>query len=159
MKKKIFVIGGGASGMAAAFWAARAGGDVTIFEHMDRVGKKLLSTGNGRCNLTNGYMAGQCFRSDNPDFPMKVIKQFGFQDTIKWFSQMGLEVRDRQGYYYPVSDQASAVLDVLRMSLEELGVKVVCGFSVTSVKKTADEHGRLQGHMGKENPGRQGKRP
>ena len=103
MKKKIFVIGGGASGMAAAFWAARAGGDVTIFEHMDRVGKKLLSTGNGRCNLTNGYMAGQCFRSDNPDFPMKVIKQFGFQDTIKWFSQMGLEVRDRQGYYYPVT--------------------------------------------------------
>ena len=158
MKKRIFIIGGGASGMAAAFWAARAGGDVTIFEHMDRVGKKLLSTGNGRCNLTNGYMAGQCFRSDNPDFPMKVIKQFGFQDTIKWFSQMGLEVRDRQGYYYPVSDQASAVLDVLRMSLDELGVKVICGFSVTSVKKAADGTWQITGAYGKGESGQTGQK-
>ncbi len=145
MKNRIFIIGGGASGMAAAFWAARAGADVTILEHMDRVGKKLLSTGNGRCNLTNGYMACHCFRSDEPDFPMKVIEQFGFEDTIEWFSGMGLEVKDRQGYYYPASDQASAVLDVLRMSLKELGVKVICGFSVTSVKKTSHDKWQITG--------------
>lgn len=153
MKKRIFIIGGGASGMAAAFWAARAGADVTILEHMDKVGKKLLSTGNGRCNLTNGYMAGQCFRSDEPDFPMKVIERFGFQDTIKWFSQMGLEVKERQGYYYPVSDQASAVLDVLRMSLNELGVKVLCGFSVTSIKRTPDGIWQIAGTSGKRESG------
>lgn len=158
MKKRIFIIGGGASGMAAAFWAARAGADVTILEHMDRVGKKLLSTGNGRCNLTNGYMACQCFRSDEPAFPMKVIERFGFEDTIRWFSQMGLEVKNRQGYYYPASDQASAVLDVLRMSLKELKVKVICGFSVTSIKKTSYGKWQIIGTY-EEESGQAGKEP
>ncbi len=124
--------------MAAAIWAAKSGADVTILEHMDRVGKKILSTGNGRCNLTNQYMDAACYRSNQPDFPLKALKQFGTKDTIDWFSDMGLEVKDRQGYYYPVSDQASAVLDVLRMSLKEYNVRVICSFSPTSIQKKGE---------------------
>ena len=62
MRRKIIIIGGGASGLAAAVFGARAGADVTIVEHMDRVGKKILSTGNGRCNLTNLDMRPECYR-------------------------------------------------------------------------------------------------
>lgn len=124
--------------MAAAIWAAKSGADVTILEHMDRVGKKILSTGNGRCNLANRYMDANCYRSEQPDFPLKALKQFGSEDTIRWFSSMGLEVKDRQGYYYPMSDQASAVLDVLRMSLKEYQVQVICGFSPVSIQKKGE---------------------
>ncbi len=69
MGKQVIVAGGGASGMAAAIMAARKGSQVTILEHMDRVGKKLLSTGNGRCNLTNLKMGKECYRSDQKGFP------------------------------------------------------------------------------------------
>lgn len=136
MKRKVIVIGGGASGMAAAIWAARTGAAVTVLEHTDRIGKKILSTGNGRCNLTNAFMAEECYRSEQPEFPFQILEKFGTEDTIRWFSEMGLEVKDRQGYYYPLSDQASAVLDVLRMSLNEHQVTVLCGFTPVSVKKS-----------------------
>lgn len=124
--------------MAAAIWAARSGADVTILEHTDRVGKKILSTGNGRCNLTNRFQEAACYHSEQPDFPIRVLDHFRVGDTIRWFSHMGLEVKERQGYYYPVSDQASAVLDVLRMSLKEYQVKVLCGFSPLSIKKAGN---------------------
>ncbi len=124
--------------MAAAVWAASFGADVTILEHTDRVGKKILSTGNGRCNLTNQFQEAGCYHSDQPDFPIRVLEHFGVADTIRWFSHMGLEVKDRQGYYYPISDQASAVLDVLRMSLKEYQVTVLCGFSPLSIKKAGN---------------------
>ena len=71
MKQDILIIGGGASGLAAAILAARKGAKVTILEHMDRVGKKILSTGNGRCNLTNLKMDASCYRSENPTFPWR----------------------------------------------------------------------------------------
>ena len=62
-KQQVVIIGGGAAGLAAAVSAARCGAQVTIVEHMDRVGKKILSTGNGRCNMTNLYMEPECYRS------------------------------------------------------------------------------------------------
>ena len=80
MKKKVWIIGGGASGMMAAITAAKEGMDVTIAEHMDRVGKKILSTGNGRCNLTNLHQDASCYRSSQPDFPGRVLKQFSVND-------------------------------------------------------------------------------
>ena len=138
MKKRVLVIGGGASGMAAAIAAAGRGADVTILEHMDRVGKKILSTGNGRCNLTNRKLDAACYHSNQEDFPMKVLEHFSPDDTISWFRGMGLEVRERQGYYYPASDQASSVLDVLRIRLRELGVDVVCGIEPASIQVSAE---------------------
>ncbi|MFR5713806.1 MAG: FAD-dependent oxidoreductase [Clostridium sp.] len=70
MSKRVIVIGGGASGMTAAIFAARQGAAVTLLEHMDRVGKKILSTGNGKCNLTNRRMDAR-YRSSAPEFPWR----------------------------------------------------------------------------------------
>ena len=73
MKRQVIIIGGGASGLVAAIAAAREGAGVTVLEHMDRVGKKILSTGNGRCNLTNLSLRPEHYRCSQPQFPMKEL--------------------------------------------------------------------------------------
>ena len=107
MKRKIIIIGGGASGLVAAICGAREGAGVTIVEHMDRVGKKILSTGNGRCNMTNLDMRPECYRCGQPAFPMKVLEGFTVEQTLEFFRELGIETRSRGGYIYPASDQAS----------------------------------------------------
>ena len=134
VKKRVLIIGGGASGLAAAVWAARQGARVTVVEHMDRVGKKILSTGNGRCNMTNLYMGPECYRSGDGSFPMRVIEGFSVEDTLRFFRGLGIEIRDRNGYIYPNSDQASAVLDVLRQEVEHLGVRVLLSCQVSKIE-------------------------
>lgn len=123
--KRIAVIGGGIAGMTAAVFAAESGAEVTILEHKDRVGKKILSTGNGRCNFTNLYQAPECYRSDNPEFPWSVVEQFDAQQIIAFFLRMGVFSKNRNGYLYPNSDQASAVLDAFRMECRRLGVNIL----------------------------------
>ena len=86
MAKKIVIIGGGASGLMAAIWAARRGASVTILERNDRPGRKLLATGNGRCNLTNLLQERQCYRGSDPDSAFRIISRFGVQETIAFFS-------------------------------------------------------------------------
>lgn len=134
MKKQILVIGGGASGMMAAIQAARNGGKVTILEHTDRVGKKLLSTGNGRCNLTNLYQAEECYRCGQKGFTSKTLEQFSMEDTLSFFGELGIIPKDRNGYIYPNSDQASSVLDVLRMELDHQKVQVLLNCQIESVR-------------------------
>ena len=152
MKKQVTVIGGGAAGLTAAIWAARSGADVSVIEHTDRVGKKILSTGNGRCNLTNSKMDKSCYRSGQPDFPMTAIGQFGWKDALRWFSSMGLLCKSRMDtYYYPVSDQASAVLDCLRLECGRLGVKVITGCSPERIireKKKKTPGFRIETNLG-----------
>lgn len=111
----VAVIGGGASGLTAAIAATRRGAKTVIIEHMDRVGKKLLATGNGKCNYTNEAQGIPYYRGENPAFVMSVFRQFGFSDTVAFFREMGIEPKVKNGYYYPASGQASSVLDVLRM--------------------------------------------
>ena len=135
MKKQVVVVGGGASGLMAGIHAAKAGADVTIVEHMDRVGKKILSTGNGKCNLTNYVQNASCYRSDNKDFPWQVFKQFDAEKTICFFEELGLFPKVRQGYVYPHSEQAAAVLELLRMEAARLGISVVCQCEVTGIRK------------------------
>lgn len=129
MSKRVIVIGGGASGMTAAIFAARQGAAVTLLEHMDRVGKKILSTGNGKCNLTNRRMDASCYRSSAPGFSMEVLGRFGEPETEVFFEELGIVLKDRNGYLYPASGQASSVLDALREELSRLGVTIVteCG--------------------------------
>lgn len=129
MSKRVITIGGGASGMTAAIFAARQGAQVTLLEHMDRVGKKILSTGNGKCNLTNRRMDASCYRSSVPEFPMEVLSWFGEPDAETFFEDLGIVLKDKSGYLYPASGQASSVLDALREELSRLGVKIVteCG--------------------------------
>ena len=118
------VIGGGASGMMAAITAAEAGARVILLEHKDRIGKKILSTGNGRCNFTNIHQEPICYHSEDPLFPWRVVSRFGARDAVSFFLQLGVYSKNRNGYLYPNSDQASAVLDALRMELRRLSVEI-----------------------------------
>lgn len=124
-QKRVIIIGAGASGMTAAVFAARQGASVTLLEHRDRVGKKILSTGNGRCNLSNRFQDASCYRSSVPDFPMRVISGFPLEMTLDFFEDLGVITKDRDGYLYPYSGQASAVLDAFRLELEKEGISVV----------------------------------
>lgn len=135
MKKQIIIIGGGASGLMAGICAAREGAAVTILEHMDRVGKKLLSTGNGRCNMTNLSLKAEHYRSSQKQFPMKVLDRFSVWDTLTFFDEIGIVTKNKKGYIYPNSEQASAVLDSLRLELSRLGVRIVVDCHIRSVKK------------------------
>ena len=132
-KRNVIVIGGGAAGIVAAIFAAREGADVTVIEKKDRIGKKILSTGNGRCNLTNTYMKTECFRGDETSIVSKVLEVFGATETIRFFESLGVLLKDRNGYIYPISDQASTILDVLRMELERLKVKVALEHTVEKI--------------------------
>lgn len=122
--KDIIVIGGGASGMMAAVAAAGQGAEVLLLEQKEQLGKKLLVTGNGRCNFTNMHQEPICYRGEDPSFPWQALHHFGYQDTIRFFLGLGIYSRNRNGYLYPYSDQAAAVLDVLRMELQRLHVEV-----------------------------------
>ena len=137
--RHVVVVGGGASGIVAAISAARNGAKVTLIEHKDRVGKKLLSTGNGRCNLTNTYMNSECFRSDDISLVSKVLEKFGTHETILFFEELGAFLKDRNGYVYPFSDQASTVLDVLRMELDRLHVSIAANQKVKNITKSKQQ--------------------
>ena len=135
---KVLVIGGGASGMIAALTAAEdPHNQVTLLERQARVGRKLLATGNGRCNLTNVNAAPSRYHGGQ-GFPAAALERFSVEDTLAYFRSLGLLTAvDSAGRVYPFSDQANSVLDVLRFALERAGVNVVCGCEVTAISKKA----------------------
>ncbi len=135
MKRQVIIIGGGASGLSAGIQAARLGASVTILEHTARPGKKLLSTGNGKCNLTNlGTLEG-VYRGGQPDFIKKVLNRISVEQTLEFFRSLGIVLMDRNGYVYPNSGQASTVLEALLSELDHLNVPIVCDCQVEEVKK------------------------
>lgn len=148
MGKSVYIIGGGASGMMAAIHAAKEGAQVTILEHTDRVGRKLLSTGNGRCNLTNLYQAPECYRSCNPGFPMEVTAGYPVRETLRFFEGLGILPKSKDGYIYPNSEQASAVLDALRMEIDHQTIKVLCGCEVKEIRRGKNRDSDASGHRG-----------
>ena len=136
MPLKVVVIGGGASGLAAAITAAWGGAEVIILEHKDRVGKKILMTGNGKCNLTNVSDYHGKYYGEDVERIYSFLDRFSPQDTIAFFRQMGLYTKEkRDGSIYPVSEQATAVLDVLRSTCIHLGVKVFTECEPVSIKQ------------------------
>jgi len=123
---KVVVIGGGASGMVAAIVAARNGASVTILERMQKVGRKLLATGNGRCNLSNQNLYIDRYHGSNRVFVEDVLSQFNVQNTVDFFDELGLLLKQEEdGKLFPWSDQASSVLDVLRYEMNKLGIEVI----------------------------------
>ena len=132
--RTVAVIGGGASGMMAAVTAASGGAHVILLEHKDRIGKKILSTGNGRCNFTNTHQEPICYHSEDPLFPWEVVERFNAQAVISFFLQMGVYSKNRNGYIYPNSDQASAVLDAFRMELDRLKVEIRTGIECREIR-------------------------
>ena len=132
----VAVLGGGASGMMAAITAARLGSSVTILEKNSRIGKKLLMTGNGRCNLTNVNVG---VRNYNSEFVCDALDEFSAKDTIEFFKEIGLlTYEEQEGRVYPVSNQASAVLEVLRLEIERQNIKVICDFDIAKIEKSDD---------------------
>lgn len=140
MKYDVVVIGAGASGMMAAIQAAKSGRKTAILEVLGRPGKKLLATGNGKCNLTNYKLNENCYHTDSGDKRsiIKVIERFDSKAVTEFFRNEGMLVRDRDGYVYPYSEQASSVLDSLRHSLDKYGVELICGCEISTVRKKAD---------------------
>lgn len=135
-KAEIAVIGGGASGMVAAIVAARNGCKVTVYEKNDRIGKKILATGNGRCNMTNIYANKDRFHGNDIEFMSDVMNCFWVDETLDFFSELGLVYKtEEEGKVYPYSNHAASVLDVLRFELDRLGVVIKAGFEVKEIKR------------------------
>lgn len=139
MARNVGIIGAGAAGMTAAIAAAKEGAKVTLFERNDRVGKKILMTGNGRCNLGNREIDISMYHADQPDFVSDRLKEFGTDETISFFNTLGLMIKDKNGYLYPACEQASAVLDVLRNEISGLGIRVITNCKITRLEKRKPE--------------------
>ncbi len=129
----IAVIGAGASGLTAAVAAARKGRKVCLIESNQRVGRKILETGNGRCNLSHKPIDGTEYRGSGTDRLPGFLKRFGVDETLDFFRSIGLMTREREGYVYPYSETASSVLDVLRFSVEDAGTVVYTDRRVRSI--------------------------
>lgn len=124
MKRKVGIIGAGASGVMAAIRAAELGAEVTLYEHKIP-GKKILVTGNGKCNLGNMLMTKECYYSSEIERVEKCLNQFGVKETISFFDEIGLCIKEKNGYLYPLAEQASVVVKVLMNRLNQLKVSIV----------------------------------
>lgn len=136
MNKRIIVIGGGAAGMMAAISAKINGGDVILLERNDRVGRKLLATGNGRCNYTNKNLTIKNYHGSNPKFAYSVLSQFNVDTTMEFFERMGITPAiEDNGKVFPLSFQSSSMLDVFRYEIESEGIELITDAYVSNIKK------------------------
>ena len=136
---KVLILGGGASGLMAALSAAQdERNTVTVLERQSRVGRKLLATGNGRCNLTNLDLSPVHYHGQDAGFARAALSRFDGTATLDFFHALGLlTTAEPSGRVYPLSDQSNSVVDVLRFAAAQAGVQLVCGFDAQSVKKKA----------------------
>ena len=131
----VAVIGGGAAGLTAALTAAEGGAEVVLLERQGRVGRKLLATGNGRCNLTNLHGETEHWHGADPAFARPALAAFGPEEAVEFFRTLGLlTVAEPSGRVYPLSDQAGSVVDVLRFAVQAAGVTVRTDFDVTALQ-------------------------
>ena len=142
----VIVVGGGAAGLMAAIHAAREGAKVLVLEHMERPGKKLLMTGNGKCNFTNEALFNfderqgetaceQYYHGTCPAFVLPAIKKFDITSTLNFFDDLGVIAVKRRGGYYPCSGQASAILAAMLMECGRLGITIKCEIGIRSIHK------------------------
>lgn len=137
---KVAVIGGGAAGMMAAIAAASVGAEATVYEKNDRVGKKILVTGNGKCNFSNRNFSENDYYGDREKL-RGYFDKFSVENTVDFFTGAGMLVKEKRGYLYPWSEQASTVLDILRMEMGRNGVKIKPLAEVKEILK--DKEGRF----------------
>ena len=149
----LLIIGGGMAGLTAAIyaglsWEGRKPLDIVLLDANKEPGKKLLVTGNGRCNITNLVQNADCYRSSGGE----ALKAFVFSDCTSWpeqllaflHSELGVLTHERQGYVYPRSDQAATIQKALLRRAEALGIQILSGVRATSVSMCPDENGRRQ---------------
>ena len=137
--RRIGIIGGGSAGMMAAITAARQGAEVIILERNDRIGKKILATGNGKCNFTNLAMDKSCYDGEAVDRAWDVISHFDVRETLSFFESLGMLSKEKNGYYYPACEQASVLLDALRFEIAELGIQVLYEKKISGLKKDGEQ--------------------
>ncbi len=140
MSYDVIIVGGGAAGLAAAVFLGRSanGRRVAVLEKGPRVGKKLMATGNGTCNLTNVNATAADYHGA-PALAQAALDAFSVADTIAFFTAIGVDCATRpDGKVYPLSEQAGAVLDALRYEAQALGVEILCDQKVTTLKQQGD---------------------
>jgi len=135
----MIIIGAGAAGLCAAITSARAGQKVTLIEQNNKIGKKILVSGNGKCNIDNKYISLNRFHSQNLPFVEEVLEGYNFQVVEKFFTSLGLElVEGKEGKMFPLSLQASSVVELLEYEAKRVGVQIICDYTVTGIDKKND---------------------
>jgi len=144
MRKKIAIIGGGASGIFCAILLAKEGADVTVFEQNNKLAKKILVSGNGRCNITNKHLSTHDYFSENPSFTSYALTEFDFFSFEKFVNSMGLvlNVLD-DGRAYPLSNEAKSVAKIFEDFAHTVGVKFVLEEKVTQAKELLKKYDAL----------------
>lgn len=142
--KKIAIIGGGASGITAALAAAAKGASVTVYERNDRLGKKILATGNGKCNLGNRNLTLEHYHGFDKEKIADCLNRFGTKQTESFFAGLGLLLKDKNGYLYPACEQAAVVLDVLRNAIVQAKVSLKLQHEVKEIRKLPDGTFRIK---------------
>jgi len=136
LKHSLIIVGGGAAGLTSALIAKDLGIDVAIIEGTDRIGKKILTTGNGRCNISNANIHSDRYHSENPYFAQHILDTFTVKDTIDFFTRLGIPlVTIDGGKMFPMSMQASSVLDIFRFAIEEKNIPVYINTKVKEIIK------------------------
>ncbi len=134
----VIVIGGGASGMTAAICAARKGKQVLLLEKNNKLGKKIAASGNGKCNLTNAAISPAFYHDAYPDALSRILMQCDKMTILSFMKSIGVLCKEKRGYYYPASEQAAVVIQMLQAELEHLKVEVKTEERFLEVKKEND---------------------
>ncbi len=139
-KEEWIIIGGGAAGLTAAIILSRNGKDVILLEQNNRLGKKILVSGNGKCNISNSCINQNRYHSNNPEFIEKVFHEYGTEKIKIFFHSIGLElIEGKEGKLFPMSMQASSVAEILEYEAERNGVEIITKCKVTSIDKGGNE--------------------
>ncbi len=130
----LIIVGAGPAGMSAAIAASRENIEILLLEGSDKIGRKILVTGNGKCNLTNSYQDIACYRTETPDMVLRLLDRFGPSQTAGFFRDLGILTRDKNGYIYPYNEQASTVRDAFESCIgEKKNITVRTGCHVDEV--------------------------
>lgn len=134
-KKKVLIIGAGMAGLISGIQLAKNNHKVTIFERNNKIGKKLLVTGNGRCNLTNKHVSKEHYHSESLNVFEPVYNQFNIEDSKELLESLGLNLVELdEGKFYPMSLQAKSVITSLLLECDRLGIDIVYNARITRVE-------------------------
>ncbi len=139
-RKTVAIIGAGASGLASAVFAARAGAEVSVFEKNPAPAKKILASGAGRCNLTNRFVSPKRYHGGNPEFIRSAVCAFPSAKAVQFFAELGLVLaEERDGRIFPRSMKAQSVAEVLENALKRLRVRIFHSTEIVSVSKASGD--------------------
>ena len=110
-----------------------------LIDANDKIARKIYATGNGRCNLTNLHMAENCYHAGGGEDLSAFFARFSVEDHMRFWEERGVLLHDRQGYVYPLTDQASTIAEAYEKILRQLGVRILLGERVTSVKTQGND--------------------